>query len=630
MSVNDDLERQRAARLAADTKTARALASGYGGSWQKIRQQLDGLLAEITAAKKRGDTVDLGWITRRGHIEEVASTSLTEIRVFAEFAKRTIDPAVMDAYRAGAVDAEALVRATVPPGLGWEPALPIDETVRMAESLRVGAPLSNLLDKLPRISAQVARDTLIQGVVLGRGTRQIAADMQQAFGGNLVRALRISRTETIGAYRRAANSRYQGNRNVLEGWVWVAALNSRTCAACIAQHGSFHPLDEAFASHPACRCAPAPQTRPWAELGFPDVPETRIDIESGETWFARQPATAQKQILGPGKHRAFVEGRITLADLVEPTDSPVWGAGIRERSLRDALVGPREVGIPRVPVPPAVQAVPASPSSFPWSTSIDEIPVGMPDYSSLSVDEWREVARQNLEHDRMLAHFDQRFGEVKFSGPQVAAFKRYQYGEANLRLFGEEWRGAGGVAKVEAELAELEKLAASGASGSVRAAKDAKKLAAALKTASADRTNIEAAFARGDLQSIGVPRTLYRGVSSYFDMFGDTPAAELIGRTIKSGAPTSTSFSQTMAERFTARGGGEMVIVRAEAAATQRGVWPRSISAGKYGYNDEMEFILGPDVDFRVRAVSTVKETRKRLLGPDYEVDVTYVDVDLP
>lgn len=338
MSAKDDLDRQRAARLAADTRLARKLTGGYRGSWQKIRAQLNILLADIEVAKKRGDTIDQGWLARRGHVETLSRSAVAETRVFVEFAKRTISPAVMDAYRAGAIDAEMLVRSSLPPGLPWTPALPVDETVRIAQAMRPGLPLGNLLDELPGPAAQAARDTLIQGVALGHGTRRIAADMRDAFGGDLVRALRISRTETIGAYRRSALARYQSASNVVAEWVWVAALNARTCAACIAQHGSIHPLDEAFASHPVCRCSPAPRTRSWAELGFEGIPETRIDVESGETWFARQPAAFQKQILGPGKHTAYVEGRIKLADLVEPTVSPVWGAGMRERSLRSALL----------------------------------------------------------------------------------------------------------------------------------------------------------------------------------------------------------------------------------------------------------------------------------------------------
>lgn len=338
MSARDKLDEQRAARLAQDAATARELTRGYGTSWARIRGQLNRLLTEIEAAKARGELIDQAWLARHGHVETAARTAVAETRTFVDLSKRTIDKAVLAAYRSGAIDAATLVRSTLPPGLPWQPAMPIDETVRVAQALRPGAPLGQLLDQLPAHAGEAARTSLIEGVALGHGTRRIAADLRQAFGGNLVRALRISRSETIGAYRRSALARYQSAQNVISEWVWVASLSARTCPACIAQHGSRHPLDEAFASHPACRCSPAPLTRSWAELGFPGIPETRLDVESGDTWFRRQPASLQRQILGPGKHTAYVEGRIGLADLVEPTSSPVWGAGMRERSLMSALI----------------------------------------------------------------------------------------------------------------------------------------------------------------------------------------------------------------------------------------------------------------------------------------------------
>jgi len=81
-------------------------------------------------------------------------------------------------------------------------------------------------------------------------------------------------------------------------------------------------------------------TKSWDELGFDGVKETRLELESGEDWFARQPEAAQRRVLGPGKFSAYKDGRLRLADVVQPTVDPVWGRGLRERSLRDALSTP--------------------------------------------------------------------------------------------------------------------------------------------------------------------------------------------------------------------------------------------------------------------------------------------------
>jgi hypothetical protein len=151
------------------------------------------------------------------------------------------------------------------------------------------------------------------------------------------RALTIARTEVIGTFREAGRQTMAANRAVLAGWVWNAQLGPRTCASCIAQNGSLHSVDEPMASHPSCRCSCDPQTKTWAELGFPDVPETRITPRSGEDWFADQPPSFQLAALGPSKHAAYARGDIQLGDLVQHTQSRVWGPGSSAGSLAHAL-----------------------------------------------------------------------------------------------------------------------------------------------------------------------------------------------------------------------------------------------------------------------------------------------------
>ncbi len=336
MTPRERLDAQRAAQAAAQTKVERQLAREYGGAWQKIRRQMDGLLTELEAAKARGITIDQAWLASQPRLEIFSGTARAAMRAYVDFAARTIDEAALQAALAGAIDAETLLASTLPAGLA-RPALPVEETARIIRSLRPGMPLRLLLDELgPQVTAAL-QEELVRGVALGHGTRQIARDMRDRSAVGLVRALRIARTEAIGAYRAAAIDRYRRNPRVLEGWVWVASLSSRTCAVCIAMHGSVHPLSEQFASHPACRCSPAPVTRAWADLGFPGAAETRLRVESGEEWFARQPASVQRGVLGPGKHAAYAHGDLTLADLVQRTQSAVWGDGLRERSLRAVL-----------------------------------------------------------------------------------------------------------------------------------------------------------------------------------------------------------------------------------------------------------------------------------------------------
>ena len=339
MSPRDKLREQRAARLAADAALARELNRHFGVGWAKIKARLTALLDELEQAKARGEIIDAGWLAQHQVAERLEQVSVVELRAYADLAKRSIDQATLRAFLAGAIDANTLLQLTLPKRLGWTPALPVRETAEIARASRLGAPLGDLLESLGADTHRIAREKLVEGVALGKNPVDIARDLRDSFAGNQVRSLRVARTEVIGAYRRAAVEGYRQADDVVESWVWVAELGS-ACAVCVAEHGSIHDLDEEMSSHPGCRCAPSPVTKSWDELGFDGVKETRLEVESGEDWFARQPESAQRRVLGPGKHDAYKDGRLTLADLVQPTVDPVWGHGLRERSLRDALSAP--------------------------------------------------------------------------------------------------------------------------------------------------------------------------------------------------------------------------------------------------------------------------------------------------
>lgn len=341
MSANGDLDKQRRKLVAADQALAATLTRRYSLTWQRIRRQLDRLVSQMEAARKRGETIDQAWLARHRSIEYLDRAATAELRVYIEFAERNIDRAALDQYLAGRTDALTLLRSSLPPGFPLtpvSPALPVAQLDQIRQATRAGTPLRQLLEQLGADQAQRAVETLTEGVAVGRGPREIARHLRDSFAGNQVRALRVARTETIRAYRTATHERFREHRNVVKGWVWVAQFDERTCSACLAMHGTEHEPDEMLGSHPSCRCTAAPLTRTWAELGFPDVPETGVEVASSEEWFARQPETVQRRVLGPGRLAEYQAGRLRLAEMAVPTQNPVWGPGIRERTLRETLI----------------------------------------------------------------------------------------------------------------------------------------------------------------------------------------------------------------------------------------------------------------------------------------------------
>ena len=139
---------------------------------------------------------------------------------------------------------------------------------------------------------------------------RIAAACHDACHTWAARYTTIARTEQLDAHRAAARATQQANRDILAGWEWVADLDQKTCRACIAMHGTRHPIDEDGPDdHPNGRCARVPITRPWSDLGI-DLPDTPSPWQPGDgpAWLEQQPDDTQRAILGDRGLQAWRNG----------------------------------------------------------------------------------------------------------------------------------------------------------------------------------------------------------------------------------------------------------------------------------------------------------------------------------
>lgn len=137
--------------------------------------------------------------------------------------------------------------------------------------------------------------------------------------------------------RMATRSQVVYNLEVETDHTYVAnGIVVHNCMSCVAQHGTLHTLDETLDDHPAGRCVMLPETVSMAELGL-DVPETRMEIESGESWFRGLPEVEQRAMMGPGKFDAWRSGRFEFSALSRESHSDKWGRMFSETSLRDLL-----------------------------------------------------------------------------------------------------------------------------------------------------------------------------------------------------------------------------------------------------------------------------------------------------
>lgn len=168
---------------------------------------------------------------------------------------------------------------------------------------------------------------MIESLVVGRNPRETARRVRKEFSIGLSRALRISRTETLRAYREATREVYRANSDIVRGWIWVAAKSARTCPACLAMDGTFHRLDEGLDDHPNNRCAMVPAVKGM------DMPKR----ETGAEWFDKQDEAIQRKILGNAGFEAYKAGAVKLSDFVGHRRSRDWGTTRYARSLTQIL-----------------------------------------------------------------------------------------------------------------------------------------------------------------------------------------------------------------------------------------------------------------------------------------------------
>lgn len=322
----------------AANRMTRAWASGA----QRVELEVQALLSKIDAARLAGVKVNPAWLYQERRLASVLDQMVAELRRWAPLAEETIRRNAYQAAASAQDQAKALTREAASASLpGVEASFTDLNPENMASilgHLAPGGPLRDLLGSLAMQSIQAAEDAILRGVILGKGSAWIARELNKALDVPRWRAVTIARTEALRAYRETSRLTYQKS-NVVGTWVWTAALDRRTCPACLALHGQEFSLEEHLDGHPRCRCAMVPRTKTWAELGLdPTLDDMRPTIITGEEWLAGQGEATQKAVLGPGKFALYRDGT-PLADFVARTHSAAWGTMRRERSILEIQRG---------------------------------------------------------------------------------------------------------------------------------------------------------------------------------------------------------------------------------------------------------------------------------------------------
>lgn len=224
-------------------------------------------------------------------------------------------------------------------GIGWN--RPDPEAIARLVQYAQSDAWQNELARYGSGAIETITNQAIRGIVSGWGPIRTAREITRLTqtiptyqANNLLRTLQLT------AYRDATAANQTANRDIAQRVIRIAALDLRTCLACIDQHGEVLWDSETSASlvvprvndHHSGRCT-----------SFIEIKGYSWNIQRGSDWFASLPPERQRQqasfASNPGKYEAYASGQLQLSDFVGTYHDPVFGDMLREASLKGALNG---------------------------------------------------------------------------------------------------------------------------------------------------------------------------------------------------------------------------------------------------------------------------------------------------
>jgi len=317
------VEQFRAAMERQDEAAIRRLIDVYGRSYKRLDALVQALADKIAnAAPTQGQVVRMMQYKalQEQMIEELTGIQAITRDMVAEQGALNVAMGERDAARM--VGAAITGEPVILPGFNR---LNPDAITALLGFLSPEGELYKRIGELAGSTADYVTEKMLEGITLGYNPKKIARAFQDSYGRGLTDALRMVRTAQLYSYREANRASYTVNSDVVKGWQWGATLDGLTCMSCVAQHGTFHQLDERLNGHHNCRCAMIPVT-----ILFPPA----LD-EEGKDWFEKQPEAVQRKMMGAGKYDAWKAGKFDLSQLSIEREDKVYGAMRGEAALKD-------------------------------------------------------------------------------------------------------------------------------------------------------------------------------------------------------------------------------------------------------------------------------------------------------
>lgn len=315
-------EEYRARILDLDSKAAAQMAAAYRPAYAEMQRRLGAVTQMIKAAQDAGEPVPPAWLFQQERWREAYAAIRDQITKYNAIAKGIVQTGQSDAIDLGQAAMARLLGKSMPPGAAFSFTSPNDAAMQaMVGFASDGSPLMSLFSGLAPEAATGVRAAMLAGMATGMNPLVMAKQFSGPLSIPLWRSLTIARTETTRAYREANRQTMLANSDVLEGWVWHAALDPRTCSACWAMHGKLFPIVD----------VPAADAAALTGHQMAAVPGTTPDpLEQ----YYRQVEAAKQQWVTPGQDYAIRTAARDLMNANAPEDA---AAGESARLLMNEL-----------------------------------------------------------------------------------------------------------------------------------------------------------------------------------------------------------------------------------------------------------------------------------------------------
>ena len=363
MSISDEtlrLDTQLRIRLDRNVDhTIRLLVQRWAEAWTTVAGDWNDVVAMILEARDAGKPLKVSEALRARSVLNALEATREALTDLGQYAGVTIVEPLADLSVDAAAAQLDIMRSQLPAGpgdtLGLRAAVIRADPQQIAAIVRrVTETVTSLADDLGDHGMAAVRNELIRSVQLGLNPRETARrvvtanrlvnHLEHGFNIPLNRALNITRTEQIDAARDAATIAQQANADILEGWTWLAQLDTRTCPSCWSQHGTVHPLEDPGPwDHQQGRCTRMPTVRSWRDLGY-DIDEPESLLPDARATFDALTDAEQLAIMGPRRLELLRGGQISWDDMSAVRKTEAWRDSLGVRPLADIPAATRQAG----------------------------------------------------------------------------------------------------------------------------------------------------------------------------------------------------------------------------------------------------------------------------------------------